>query len=106
MKKGNSERQVMTIYETKLTDEQEANEKIHVVTKHTVTIPPYPISIMSLTPINHTKSIQTNTLTEIEGNPFFSIIQPNIPIIPTLQKLESRTPENSWQSYGIQEVTL
>ena len=37
----NTERQVMTIYETKLTEKQETNEKSHVVTENTVTLLPY-----------------------------------------------------------------
>ena len=93
MKKGNSQRQVMTISETKLLYKQEINEKICVVTKHTVTHLPYYISIVPLTSINHTESILINTLIEIEGNPFFSLEQPNIIIMPTLQELDSRTPD-------------
>ena len=54
MKKGNSERKVTTMHEIELTDNQERNKKIHVVTKHTVTLPPYHISIVSLIPINDT----------------------------------------------------
>ena len=92
-KKGNSERQVMTIYEMKLTDKQERNEKIHVVTKHTIIIPPYHISIVPLPSINHTENIKTNTLLEIENSLFFCIKQLNITITPTLQKLESRMPD-------------
>ena len=45
-------------------------EKMHVVTTHTVTLPPHHISIVPLTPINHTENIQTNTLPEMEANPF------------------------------------
>ena len=92
MKKGNSERQVMTMYKTKSTDKQERNEKICTVTKYTVTLPIFHISIVPLKPINHIESIETNTLIEIEEKPFFSIETPNITIIPTLQKLDSRTP--------------
>ena len=40
MKKGNVERQVMTIHETKLVDQQDMGEKTHVVTTHTVTFHP------------------------------------------------------------------
>ena len=81
MKKGNTERQIMTMYETKLADKQEINEKSYVVTKYTVTFPPHQISIVSLTPINYTENIQTNTLLEMEENPFFMLVQPNIIII-------------------------
>ena len=53
------------------------------------------ISIIPLTPINHTCiiNLQTNTLLEIEENPFLSTKQPNITIIPTLRKLEGRTSD-------------
>ena len=83
----------MTMCESKLTDKQEKNGKIHIEIKHTVTFMPYHISVVPLTPINYTESIQTNALTEIEWNPFFSIEQPNITIIPMLQKLDSGTPD-------------
>ena len=93
MKKGNIERQVMTMYKTKLTDKQETNGKIFVVTQHTVTLPPYHISIVPLMAINYAANMHTNTLIEIDDNPFFSIEQPNITIIPALQKLDSQTPD-------------
>ena len=83
----------MTMYKTKLTDKQEINEKTHVVAKHTVTLPPHHMSIVPLTPINYTGNIQANTPPEVEENPFFLIGQQNITIIPALQKLGSRTPD-------------
>ena len=67
------------------------NEKIHVVTKHTATLPPHHISIVPLSPINYTENIQTNTLLDMEENPFFLIEQSNITIIPGLQKLDNST---------------
>ena len=63
-----------------------------MVTKHTGALPPYHISIIPFIAIHHREIMPTNTLLEIEENPFFSIEQPNITIIPTLQKLESKTP--------------
>ena len=63
----------MTMYKTKVTDKNDMNEKICVVTKHTVTLTPNHSSISPLTPINYTGSIQTNTLLEMEENPFFLI---------------------------------
>ena len=65
MKRCNTERQVMTMYENKLTDKQEINEKIHVVTMYTVTLQPYHISIVPLTPINYPGKIHADTLLEI-----------------------------------------
>ena len=41
MKKGNSEKQVITICERALAVKQEMNERMCVVTSHTVTISPY-----------------------------------------------------------------
>ena len=63
----------ITIYETKLTDEQEKNGVICLITQHTVTLPPHHMSIVPLTPINYTANMHTNILIEIEENPFFSI---------------------------------
>ena len=83
----------MAIHEPQLTIEQERDEKIHIVTKTTVTLPPHQITIVPLTPINYPDKIHAHTLLEIEENPFFSIEQPNITIIPALQKHESRTPD-------------
>ena len=97
MKKGNSERQAMTMNETKLTDKQERDKNICVVTNHTVTISPYHISIVPLTPINQIRSIYTNIPLQIEDSLFISINQPNIAIIPTLQELESF---NMWQIHS------
>ena len=57
-----------------------------------VTLPPHYISIVPLTPIKYKGNKQTNTLLEMEENHFFFIEQPNITIIPALQKLYNRTP--------------
>ena len=85
----------MTVCETAKGEKQEIDKRTHIVTSHTVTILPYHISIILLTPINHIYNInlQMNTLLEMEENFFLSIKQPNITIIPTLQKLEGRTPD-------------
>ena len=93
MKRGNTERQAMTMYETKLTDKQWIKEKICVVTKHAVILPPCHISIMLFTPINYSGTTQTGTLLEMEEIPFFSIEQPNIIIISALQKPDNRAPD-------------
>ena len=103
--KGNTERQVRTMYKTKLTNKQEINETTHVVTKHTATLSPHHISLVPLTPINYIGNIQTNILLDMEENHLFLIKQPNITIILVLQKPDRRMAENSWQSYGIQMVT-
>ena len=75
----------MTMYETKLTDQQERNEKINIGPITQLLFHLYDISIVPLSPINHIGSIQTNILLKIEENPYLSIKQLNITIIPTLQ---------------------
>ena len=93
MKKGNAERQVMTKYETKLVDKQDMKEKTHEVATHTATFPPHHTSIVPLTSTHYTWNIQTDTLLEIEANPFSLIKQTKITIIPALKRLHSRTPD-------------
>ena len=85
----------MTLHETPLAEKQVIEKRIHVATGHTVTIPPYHIDVIPLKPVNHTCNIdlKSNTLLEIEENPFLPVEQPKITIIPTLQKLEGRTPD-------------
>ena len=74
---------------------QETDQELCLIINHTVIIPLYHISIAPLKPINHTISsnIKPNTLNEIEENPFLSIKQWNLIIIPMLQKLELRIPD-------------
>ena len=62
MQKGNRERQVITMYGTKVPDKQDIIEKTLVVTTHTVTLPPNHISMVPLTLIHYTGNIQSNTL--------------------------------------------
>ena len=65
LKKSNSERQVMTMYETELTDKQERTEKYHIVSNHTVTILPYYISIVQFnTNKQHRKYTNKHTTRE------------------------------------------
>ena len=84
---------IMTLHEPILTIGLEIDEKIHVVTKSTVTLPPHHIAVVPLTPINYPDKMQANTLPEIKENPFHSVEQLNITIKPDLQKLDSRTPD-------------
>ena len=81
----------MTIDKLELTDKQTKGEKIQVKTKSTVTQPP---------PYLYS-TINNN---ELHKQGKYRI--PNVTIIPALQKLDNRTPDDSWQSYGIQVVTL
>ena len=64
----------MTIYEPELTDKQVIGEKIFVVTKNTVTSLFCHISIVPLTSIYYPNKIHTDTLLEMEENPFFTIV--------------------------------
>ena len=96
----------MTIHEPELTNKQETDAKIHVITKSTVTLPPKHISIVPLTPINYSGKIHRDTLLEREENPFSTIEQPNITVIPALQKPHNRTPDKFMAILWNQVVTL
>ena len=57
-------------------------------------MPPYHISIGPLKAINHVinNNIKPNILREIEENPFLAIEQPDLVLIPMLQKLGPQIP--------------
>ena len=57
MKKSDSEQQVLTQIVTSVVEKQVKDEQICLVTNHTMTIPPYHISIMPLKPMNCTFGI-------------------------------------------------
>ena len=65
------------------------------MTNHIVTIQPYCISIIPLKSVNHSlrHNIKPSTIIEIEENPFLSIEQPDMIIIPKFQKLGLRIPD-------------
>ena len=54
----------------------------------TVTIPPHHVSIVSLKAINQVidAKFTSEALLEIEENPFLTIEQPKLVLVPTLQK--------------------
>ena len=81
---------------------QEAGQKLHLMTSHTITVTPYHVSIIPLKSINHVLSsnIKPNTLIEIEENAFLSIEQSDLKIIPMLKKL------GVYMCYGMQVVKL
>ena len=64
------------------TDEQ--NRK-HLITTNTVTIPSHHICIVPLKTINQTvnKKFPSKALLEIEANPFLTIEKPELILIPT-----------------------
>ena len=73
----------------------ETDQKLYLITKNTVTLPPYHISIAPLKAINYAIStyIKPNSLIYVQENTFFSIEQPDLVIIPMLQKLGTRIPD-------------
>ena len=67
----------------------------HLNTMITVTIPAHHISIVPLKAINQAININctSETLLEIEENPFLMIEQSELVIEPTLQRLVSQVPD-------------
>ena len=77
-------------------DEQnETEQKICSITTNTVTIPPFYISLVPFKAINQVINIKfpSEPLLEIEENPFLTIEQPKLVLIPTLQTLGSQVPD-------------
>ena len=66
-------------------------QKIHLIVSNTVTIPPYHASLVPLKAIHQATNMKfpSETLLEIEENLFLTIEQPELVLIPTVQKLES-----------------
>ena len=75
IRKCNIERQVLNIYEPEHLDKQAIGEKIWVITKSTVTLPPLHMSIAPVTSINYPNKILTDILLEMKENLFFTIEQ-------------------------------
>ena len=71
------------------------NQKIHLITTTTVTIPPLHISLVPLKAINQVINTEfpSEALLEIEENPFLTIEQPKLVFMPTLQRLGSQVPD-------------
>ena len=95
MKKDNPIQQLIASLETSLDEKQVIDKRTCIVANHTVTIPCYHMSVTPLKQVNYTcdTNLNSNTLLEIEESPFLSIEQPNMMIIPVLQKLELRIPD-------------
>ena len=78
------------------TDEQnETEQKLCLITTNTVTIPPHHVSVVPLKAINQEMNTKfpSEALLEIEENPFPTIEQPELVLIPILQKLGSQVPD-------------
>ena len=73
----------------------ETEQKLHLITTNTVTIPPYDISLLPLKALNQAINTKTKAeaLLEIEENSFLTIEQLELLLIPTVQKLGSREPD-------------
>ena len=79
-----------------LADVQNVTEqKIHLITTNTVTILPHHISFVPLEAINQVINIKfpSEALLEIEENPFLTIEQPELVLMPILQRLGSQIPD-------------
>ena len=92
MKMTNSVQWMIAFLETSSDKPEEVGQKFHLMTNHTVTLPPYHISIVPLKSINHALSsnFKPNTLIDIEEKPFLCIKQLNLTLIPMVQKLGLR----------------
>ena len=95
MKKGNPKQQVIASLEKSSDEKQVIDKRMHLVANYTVTIPPYQISVVPLILVTNTcdTNLRPHTLLEIEETPFLSIDQQNMKIIPILQKLGFRMPD-------------
>ena len=72
----------------------EIDQKLHLMTNNTFTIPLYHISIAPLKAIYHAicNKFKPNIIIEIEENHFLAIEQLDIVLIPILQKLGPQIP--------------
>ena len=95
MKMTEPDERTIAFLETPSDKPPETYKKLCLMTSHTVTIPPYHISIVPFKSVHHALSsnIKPNTLIEVEENPFLSIEQLDMIIIPMLQKLGLRIPD-------------
>ena len=74
--------------------QNETDEKLHLITSNTVTIPPYHISIAPLKAIKQATNdnFKPNDLIETEVNLFLAIEQPDLILISVLQKPGPQIP--------------
>ena len=71
--------------------QNETEQKLHSITTNTVTILPHHISLVPLKAINQAKNTKfpSEALFKIKEDPFLTIEQPGLVLIPTLQNLGS-----------------
>ena len=74
----------------------EIEPKTCIITITTVAIPPHQISIVPLKATNQAINAKftSETLLEIEGNPFLTKEQPALVLVHTLQRLASPSPRH------------
>ena len=72
----------------------DTHQKLYLISSNTAALSSCHISIDPLKAINHaiSNNLKLNTLIEIEENPSLAIEQPDLVIIPMLQKLRPRIP--------------
>ena len=109
MKTSDTEQHTITLLETLSGKQYKRDQKLCLITNSNYTT--HHISIAPLKAFNHaiSNSIKSNTLIEIEENPFLAIEQPDLVLIPMLQKLGPRIPDIYMavqQNQGVQTVTL
>ena len=75
--------------------QNKTDQKLHLITNNTITIPLYHISIAPLKAINHVinNNSKPNTLIEIEENPFLATEQPDLVLTPILQNIGPQIPD-------------
>ena len=86
--------------------QNEIEPKTCLITTIAVTIPPHHISIVQLKAINQAINTKftSETLLEIEENPFLTIVHSELVLVVTLQRLGFQVPDTSmvvlWNSRG------
>ena len=93
MKTNDTEQWTIASLEIQAGKQNEMDKKLHLITNNAVTILPYDTSTAPLKAIKQAinNNFTPNGLIEIEVNPFLTIEQPELILIPMLQKLGSQT---------------
>ena len=91
-------------------DQNETDQKLHLITTNTVTIPPHHASFGPIKAINQTiNTLFIWSILDIEASPFLTTEQSELILILTLQKLGFRVPDTYmavlWNSGG-QTLTI
>ena len=94
LKTNNSGQQTIASLKISTDEQNETEPKICLIITTTVTIPPHHISFVPLKVINQAINTRfpSEALLEIEENPFLTIEQPELVLMPTVQRLGSQVP--------------